>query len=545
MNFIQTLYIANSKHPFKDSFGWAAPEYHLMGWALSCLQLNKLYGSVELYANSNAAKLLIDTLELPYSKLHLTHDNLNLINDNLWALPKIFTYSLQSEPFVHLDGDVFIFKQLPDTLLQNDLIAQNVETATDYYLSTQKELLQNFTFFPACVKAEFDLPTPINAVNAGILGGNNIAFIKEYTDIAFEYINKNAAKLSTVNVDLFNVFFEQHLFYALAKEKSISIGCLFEEIIEDNQYKHLSEFYEAPYSKSYFHLLGHYKRDKYTCLQMTAKLRELYPEYYYRIISLCKKQGISLSISLYNNSHFNELSDYQSFNRLSKKEFNDAIVFDCFGSTEKADSLHKRIVFDLSMLQRVGKMYKEKLAEPGEKEKLTNDFAKLAESLSACSNSSQKFSATYLYGRDLAATKWFCELFGNAEEMGIKFIVRCTAISVIESEFDWAGLLNKHELESAPYYKDLALSQGAFYNLVIPEVSGYGFSLIDIDEFENTILNLLIVPCTIETLLHKMSVYVAEEVLREHLDQYNHLVITMIKQLVAKKAIKPFNQTTE
>lgn len=110
------------------------------------------------------------------------------------------------------------------------------------------------------------MPTPIKAVNAGILGGNNIAFIKEYTCVAFEYINKNAAKLLTVNVDMFNVFFEQHLFYALAKEKNISIGCLFEEIIEDNQYKHLSEFHEAPYSKSYFHLLGHYKRDKYTCL---------------------------------------------------------------------------------------------------------------------------------------------------------------------------------------------------------------------------------------------------------------------------------------
>ena len=100
MNFIQTLYISSSKHPFKHSFGWATPQYHLMGWALSYLQLNKLYGTVELYANSNAAKLLIDTLDLPYSKVHVTHDSLVLINENLWALPKTFTYSLQKEPGV-------------------------------------------------------------------------------------------------------------------------------------------------------------------------------------------------------------------------------------------------------------------------------------------------------------------------------------------------------------------------------------------------------------------------------------------------------------
>ena len=102
MNFIQTLYINNFKNPFKYNFGWVAPEYHLMSWALSCLQLHKTYNKVELYANSSAAKLLIDTLELPYSSVHVTHDSLKLVNENLWALPKIFTYSLQKGSFSSL-----------------------------------------------------------------------------------------------------------------------------------------------------------------------------------------------------------------------------------------------------------------------------------------------------------------------------------------------------------------------------------------------------------------------------------------------------------
>ena len=94
MNFIQTLYVADSKNPFVDKFGWAAPEYHLMGWALSCLQLRQIYGDISLFANSQAARLLVDTLQLPYSEVHLTHDKLNLIHPDLWALPKIQTYSL-------------------------------------------------------------------------------------------------------------------------------------------------------------------------------------------------------------------------------------------------------------------------------------------------------------------------------------------------------------------------------------------------------------------------------------------------------------------
>jgi hypothetical protein len=101
MKFIQTLFI--NKDLFKNTFGWAAPEYHLMSWALSSLQLQKIYQRVELYTNSNAAKILIDTLELPYYKVNITHDNINTANENLWALPKIITYSLQDDPFLHLD----------------------------------------------------------------------------------------------------------------------------------------------------------------------------------------------------------------------------------------------------------------------------------------------------------------------------------------------------------------------------------------------------------------------------------------------------------
>jgi len=59
MNFIQTLYISPDKNPFKDSFGWISPEYHLMGWALSCLQLKQVYGKANLYANDTAVDLLM------------------------------------------------------------------------------------------------------------------------------------------------------------------------------------------------------------------------------------------------------------------------------------------------------------------------------------------------------------------------------------------------------------------------------------------------------------------------------------------------------
>lgn len=78
IRFIQTLYIDKKYNAFQDGLGWIRPEFNMMGWTLSCLQLHKLYGKVELYANSAARHLLIDILELPYTEVHNDLDNLKL-----------------------------------------------------------------------------------------------------------------------------------------------------------------------------------------------------------------------------------------------------------------------------------------------------------------------------------------------------------------------------------------------------------------------------------------------------------------------------------
>jgi len=64
MNVIQTLWTHNSSNYVSEKSGWLSSEYNLMSWALSCLQLRQFYNQVTLYADSVAAKLLIDEMEL-------------------------------------------------------------------------------------------------------------------------------------------------------------------------------------------------------------------------------------------------------------------------------------------------------------------------------------------------------------------------------------------------------------------------------------------------------------------------------------------------
>jgi hypothetical protein len=539
MNFIQTLHFNKSINPFIHSFGWARPEYHLMSWALSCLQLKKLYNKVDLYCNNKAASLLRDELGLPYNNFHISHENLKIAHEKLWALPKILTYSLQDKPFLHLDGDVFLFDKLPASLLSSRLIAQNVEEATDYYRETQKELIKHFSYFPNCVKTDFESHIPIKAVNAGILGGSNLVFIKNYTDLAFEYVNKNIFYLSAINVDRFNVFFEQHLFYSLAAEIGLPIEFLMKDTIPDNKYQHLGDFHEVPCKKSYLHLLGQYKRDEHTCRQMAAKLRQLYPEYYYRIISLFKTKSTPMSVSLYAHEKFTTVSNYIDFTSKAKANFSINSYKENTKDSTNTNSIRieKKEISTLISLKDIVEKVKD--YSNFTKDEIENDFAVFSQNLLQVLNYNSKFEDEYIYGRDLESVNWFCELFGNDIDTLNKIIKKCTEVSIIESSFDWAGLLNQHKRIGIEYYEVLELKPGEFYNLVVPEIFGDGFSLQDMDEMEKIILEHLINPLSVKDLFHIMLTYVEENIIRNHLEEYKELILVMLKQLVLKKAIKP------
>lgn len=533
MRLIQTLHIGKSKDIFQDGFGWFSPEYHLMSWTLSSLQLSKIYGNVELYANTPAARVLIDVLGLPYTNIFTKHDQLNIINESLWALPKIFTYKLQNEPFLHIDGDVFIFDKFRRSLLKGRLIAQNIEHATEYYTSTQKELVEHFTYFPKPVKNDFNSRIPISAVNAGIIGGNDVDFLREYSDLAFEYVNRNKKNLTKINTERFNVFFEQHLFYSLAKERGCKIELYFSETVNDNEYERLSEFHEVPYSKKYLHLLGHYKRDEVTCLQMSLKLRELYPEHYYKIISLCKKKSIPLSISLYYKEPLNSLKEYLQLQKKAKEKYNNSRFI---GDSKLFGD--KKIV-DLSALLKFATSCLENLTLAIDKSEVENDFKKFTKSLNEFIESCNYIDYTYLYGRDLCSTKWYLEIFYNEKNVSQKKICKCEFVNIIESNFDWAGLYNKYKRVGVRYYDELVLAKGVFFNVAVLEISGSGFSLFDVDELELKILEMAKHPVLISDILLEMQSFVEDEVIKNNLKIFNSLVIKLIKQLVIKKILKP------
>lgn len=127
--------------------GWAFRESHYMSWALSCLQLKQFYDEIELVTDSEGADLLINKLHLPYTSCLTILDKLKNENPAIWALGKIAAYEVQQEPFIHVDGDIYIWKPFPKRIEEVGIVAQNIEKNYSMGINLLDEMRdKNFTF---------------------------------------------------------------------------------------------------------------------------------------------------------------------------------------------------------------------------------------------------------------------------------------------------------------------------------------------------------------------------------------------------------------
>lgn len=294
MKYVHTFWIDEGKDPLDASFGWCSARYHLMSWALSCLQLHRFYDCVELITDTKGKELLIDQLKLPYKKVRIELDDLDLVEiPGLWVMKKIYSYALHEEPFLNVDGDVYIFEPFPDNLLSGQLIAQNIEQDFDYYKELVGLVGNTFPIVPKPIKKQITDGLEIQASNAGILGGNDYGFFKEYYQVVEKFIAANhqqIAGLSPSQMVNFNAVVEQYIFHCLSNYAGLEVNYLLDTVYDPSFFESFANFHHLPFKIPFMHALGDYKKNGWVCDQLANRLRIDYPEYYYRIIGLFESQ---------------------------------------------------------------------------------------------------------------------------------------------------------------------------------------------------------------------------------------------------------------
>lgn len=537
MKIVQTSWACNQKNMLLFDAGWYSPEYHLMAWALSCLQLKKYYKKVELHADNVTANMLIDILKLPYTEVICDLDQFNHNSPALWALPKIYTYSQQCVPFLHVDGDVFIWKSLDE--LSGDLIAQNLELGTSRYEKSFNDLESQLIYSSTAIKEEKKKGKKIYAYNAGILGGSDLGFFDNYTTIAKELVARNNEVLSKISIPAFNVYFEQYLFYCLVAKEDKKVNVLLDEVIPDDKYIGLGEFLEVPHNKQYLHLIGpQYKRNPRVCQQLANRLRQDYPDYYYRIIALFKNKKVPLKKD---NYHFIENPTEKS------------LIDRYFDLRENHLSLSLALPEEYIVEKPTIPPYKirvvENLLATIKKNNLQNapdhDYSKIIEAAKSLEQQitdivNTKFSdypSTFLYKRDLFHMQYFEMLFGDKNSGYHKPIISDGIIEILESPFDLSAFDDENiDLEKASAILNEVPSN--VYIGVVPECDRKGYTLIKIDELNMLLLEIMKNQMNIKDVLITVKPAFDSDDLNDSLPEFEHLITGRIKSMLQSKLIK-------
>ncbi len=314
MKIIQTLWCGERKLT-ESPFWWLNAEYNLMSWALSCLSLKEHFDEITLYTDSEGARVLVDTLKLPYSEVTLSFDNFNCLTCH-WALAKVRAYSMQTSPFLHIDGDIYLPKQLPKDIVKAQLVAQNKEYCSEYYKGMISRFLAVDGLKLAPRFSEALARDDVPSYNLGFCGGNNLKFFGEFCEEVERFFSDNdfnGERFRNADISA-NVVYEQMFFAIMARDKGIDISTIFPHTIRDNGYR-ADEFCDMDHygQRQLVHILGGHKRTQEVCDMVERTLLRKYPETYERIAALFPARHPRLYGITASPSTENATAEYQNF----------------------------------------------------------------------------------------------------------------------------------------------------------------------------------------------------------------------------------------
>jgi hypothetical protein len=325
MNIIQTLWCGDRKLT-ESPFWWNHAEYNLMSWALSCMSLKEHYSDITLYTDSEGARVLVDTLKLPYSEVIVNFDRFHCLTCH-WALAKVRAYSLQTSPFLHIDGDIYLPHKLPQSITGAQLVAQNKEYCTDYYKGMISRFLavDGLKLAPqfSGALAKDDVPS----YNLGFCGGNGLKFFGEFCEEVERFFKDNdfnGERFRSADISA-NVVYEQIFFSIMARNKGIAVSTVCPDTIRDNGYR-ADEFCDlAHYDRQQFiHVLGGHKRTQEVCNTLEHTLLSKYPETYERIAALFPSRHKRLYGMAANPPRYNNAAEYMNFLKKAEEQWSTA-----------------------------------------------------------------------------------------------------------------------------------------------------------------------------------------------------------------------------
>jgi len=288
--------------PFgSTSRSWKSGLYHLLSWVVSVETARRHYPKTALFTDDEGARMLIDRIGLGFEHVSTELDALASHDPAWWILGKLYTYRAMTEPFIHIDTDVYLWQPLPERLLIAPVFAQNPEPLAAWNGWYKPEV---FELVLRRIRGGWLPPEwawyRSSGVNqrgecCGIVGGNRLDFINYYARMAIRVIEEpsNQPAWATLHgKQLHNALVEQYLLAACldyhrstpgSPYRDISIAYLFDD--PGNAFNERSAE-----RVGYTHLMDA-KRDGELARRLETRVMRDYPEYHERCRKYAETMG--------------------------------------------------------------------------------------------------------------------------------------------------------------------------------------------------------------------------------------------------------------
>jgi hypothetical protein len=277
--------------------GWPTPLHQFMSWVLSVETARQHYPYTALYTDDEGAAMLIDGIGLRFDHVSTDLNVLHRYDPQWWAVGKIFTYFLQTKPFVHIDNDVYLWKPLPEWLTSAPVFAQNPEFfdfTGSWYYPQKFDLIHTLNGWLPEEIEWYSTAASRRAVCCGILGGNFIDFIHYYAERALDTLLHESNRPVWTLLGGDNILIEQYLLSACIDYHRHQKHSPFHDVDIRFLFSSPEEAFNPQFSTraGYSHLIGGAKRSPYSLERLEHRVRTEYPDYYEKCRALSASYGL-------------------------------------------------------------------------------------------------------------------------------------------------------------------------------------------------------------------------------------------------------------
>jgi len=275
----------NLAESFENKCGFARYEDFLYTTALAIVMAARHFPQVH-FLSTRWGVDVFNQLKLPITEISDQLEAARRANPAFWAYGKLIAYTAQTQPFIHIDNDVFIWKPLPKRILEAELCFQSKEFFHIRGYGWYEVLKPCWRAAPVRPQVIVDNEVTDFAYNCGICGGWNLDFFREWRACSEQYI------LAPENQGLFterfraelvhqNLFHEQYFAASLVKAHQMRDRV---EVLADN----VDQILPAT-NDGYTHLWGKTKGDSLIMQRVQKRLNKESPEVYSQVTEFIEK----------------------------------------------------------------------------------------------------------------------------------------------------------------------------------------------------------------------------------------------------------------